>query len=178
MLIGGLDLETTGFDAATGDRIVEVALVKARIGADGRLEIVEEYEQRVNPERPIPADATNVHGITYEMVAACPKWAAVAPVVQKKLVGLDLLVIHNEDFDAPFLAHELLRMGLELPEVQTYCTMKNGRWATYDGKWPNLGELAFACGVDYDPEKAHGALYDIQVMLACYAEGKRRGFYE
>jgi DNA polymerase-3 subunit epsilon len=178
MKIAGLDLETTGFDASTGDRIVEVALVTCTMDEHGRLTPVDEYVRRVNPERPIPAEATNVHGITYEQVAACPKWIAVAPEVQRRLRGLDKIIIHNEDFDAPFLAHELLRMELELPEVQTYCTMKNARWATYDGKFPNLGELAFALGVEFDPSKAHGAEYDVLKMLECYAEGRRRGFYE
>lgn len=35
--------------------------------------------------------------------------------------------------------------------------MENGRWATYDGKSPKLGELCFALGIEYDEGSAHAA---------------------
>jgi DNA polymerase-3 subunit epsilon len=52
------DLETTGVDTAK-DRIVEISMVKVLV--DGTKQI---KTRRINPEMPIPAEATAVHGIT------------------------------------------------------------------------------------------------------------------
>ena len=60
------DLETTGTDISK-DRIVEIAILK--LHPDGSKETL---ESRVNPEMPIPAEASAVHGITNEMVAEVP----------------------------------------------------------------------------------------------------------
>ena len=54
------DLETTGVDSAK-DRIVEISMVK--VMPDGE-EIVK--TRRINPQMPIPAAATEIHGITDE----------------------------------------------------------------------------------------------------------------
>ena len=81
-------------------------------------------------------------------------------------------------FDGPFIAAELNRIGVNVPDVHSFCTMENARWACPDGKLPRLGELCFAMGVDYDPAKAHAAEYDVQVMMDCYFKGLLRGFYQ
>ena len=60
------DLETTGTDISK-DRIVEIAILK--LHPDGSKETL---ESRVNPEMPILAEASAVHGITNEMVAEVP----------------------------------------------------------------------------------------------------------
>ena len=52
------DLETTGVDTSK-DRIVEISMVK--VGVDGTKQV---KTRRINPEMPIPAEATAVHGIT------------------------------------------------------------------------------------------------------------------
>lgn len=68
-----LDTETTGVDPAT-DRVVEVAAVRMVRG-----EVIEAPWARVNPGRPIPAEATAIHGITDAMVAQAPTMAELAP---------------------------------------------------------------------------------------------------
>ena len=50
------DLETTGVDTSH-DRIVEISMVK--VGVDGEKQV---KTRRINPEMPIPAEATAVHG--------------------------------------------------------------------------------------------------------------------
>ncbi|MFX8848620.1 3'-5' exonuclease, partial [Acinetobacter baumannii] len=57
-----LDLETTGINIST-DRIVEIAIVKINI--DGTKQV---KRKLINPQMPIPAGATEVHGITDDMV--------------------------------------------------------------------------------------------------------------
>lgn len=175
MILTGLDLETTGLDYEKGHEIIEICLL--HYDSATRQE-VGGYTTRVYTERPIDADAQAVHGIANADLKGEPLWSLVAPKVIYQLKDTGSLVIHNADFDYPFLDHELKRAGfsagLMLP---TYCTLKNGRWACFDGKSPKLQELCFALGVPYDPALAHAARYDVERMMACYFKGVDRGFF-
>lgn len=173
------DIETTGLKQDDGHRIIEVALsCWAFDTATGdRRKIGKPYIQRINPERPIDPGAEAVHKISLSDLRGKPKWAAVAPIVGKILGKTDIFVAHNAQFDAPFLALELVRAGMAMPNFDVYCTMENGRKATAMGKVPNLGELAYACGFDYDTEEAHSALYDTQLLENCYWVGVDNGLF-
>jgi len=96
--IAVLDTETTGFDPAEGHVLVEVARVEIAGGVIG-----ETWSSLVRPGRPIPPDATAVHGITDAMVASAPTAAELGPEL---LAGIAdrTLVFHNAAFDLPFLA--------------------------------------------------------------------------
>jgi DNA polymerase-3 subunit epsilon len=172
MRVVGLDLETTGLELEKGHRICEAALLTYE---DGRL--IETFEQRINPERPIDPGASNVHGIMFEDVAECPKFSEVAQQIIDRLKAADVVVIHNASFDAPFIGTELMQAGFELPQMNIFCTLENGRWATPNGKAPKLGELCFALNVPYDEERAHSAAYDVSVMMSCFYKGVERGFF-
>lgn len=176
MRITGLDLETTGLDAEDGHRIIEVCLVEYDLDTRKRLAVCEEY---VNPERSIPVESFEIHGISSSKVAGKETWKVIYPKhVKPILERADKLIIHNADFDSVFLAHEILRIGHDIPDVDAFCTMENARWATFNGKAPNLGELCFALDVEYDPEKAHSAVYDVDVMMKCLFKGLDLGFYD
>lgn len=96
-----------------------------------------------------------------------------------KLRKCEYCVIHNKDFDLPFICRELeAALGRKVEEPPAFCTMTNGRWATFEGKYPNLGELCFALKVPYNSSSAHAARYDIERMMDCYFAGLKRGFYE
>jgi len=99
-----LDTETTGLDPAQGHELVEVAWV----ALDGG-EIGESWSTLVNPGRPIPADATAVHGISDLMVRDAPGPAVVAAELESRCAGRTL-VFHNAAFDLPFL-DVLMRRG-------------------------------------------------------------------
>lgn len=174
MLIAGVDTETTGFDATAGHRMVEIAIVTYDFATR---KMVDNYTQRIDPDRSIPAAAQAVHGIAYEDLVGMPKWEDIASIVRAKLDAASVVVAHNMGFDGPFIGNELLRVGETLPGFEPFCTMENARWACPDGKYPKLGELCFALGVPYDPASAHGASYDVEVMMACFWAGLDRGFY-
>jgi DNA polymerase-3 subunit epsilon len=175
MKIIGLDIETTGLKQEAGHRIIEIAMLTYDAESEALLDT---FVQRIDPERAIDPMAQKVHGISYEELVGCPKWPEVAPRVADKLNGADLMVVHNLSFDQPFIAGELRRIGIKAPSVPGFCTMRNGRWACFNGKFPKLGELCFALSVAYDKEKAHGAEYDVEVMMQCFFEGVRRNFYK
>ena len=102
-----VDTETTGFDPSAGHELIEVACVPITDGALGAPD--QSWSSLVRPTRPIPADASRVHGITDAMVADAPAPAAVAAELQRAC-GDAPLVLHNARFDLPFLA-ALLRAG-------------------------------------------------------------------
>lgn len=101
------DLETTGTRIGK-DRIVQIGII--RLLPNGTRE---SYQTLVNPEMPIPAEATAVHGISDSDVADAPTLGAVAGVVLDELAGCDLSGFNVLRFDIPFLTEELHRVGYD-----------------------------------------------------------------
>lgn len=176
MIIMGYDSETTGFSQPDGHRFVEVCFRGYDLATrDCKIS----YKQRINPMRTIPAASYNVHGISAADVAGMPTWEVAAPKVIEVINQADILVAHNGDeFDAPFFRGEFKRVGLVMPEKPQIDTMKGARWATPNGKLPNLGELTFACDVEYDEKKAHGAEYDVDVMMQAFFKAYDLGYFK
>lgn len=176
-IITGLDLETTGLSQENGHRIIEVAVYLYDLDSE---RLLGKYVQRINPKRNIDPKAQAVHGIGFEELSDCPDWEEVAPKINKIMQKSQIVVAHNGvGFDLPFIVGEFLRVGLPIPsDVLIFDTMLEGRWATAMGKNPNLGELCFACGVEYDPSQAHGAGYDVQVMMDSFFVGFKKGFFK
>ena len=102
------DLETTGVDTAK-DRIVEISLVK--VMPDGE-EIVK--TRRINPEMPIPAEATAIHHITDEDVKDCPTFKQIAKSLYQFMTGCDFGGFNSNRFDLPMLVEEFLRVGVDV----------------------------------------------------------------
>jgi DNA polymerase-3 subunit epsilon len=101
------DLETTGINVAK-DRIVEIAVLKVYPNGNK-----ESHTWRVNPEMPIPAESSVIHGITDEMVANEPTFAQLAPKVYNLIKDSDLGGFNSNRFDIPLLAEELLRAEVD-----------------------------------------------------------------
>ncbi len=176
MIFTGVDLETTGIEHAKGERIIEISLIK--VDSTNWDQAWQSYDSRCNPRRAIGAGATAVHHITDEMLESEPYFEDIADDILNFISGTDVLIAHNMGFDGPFLASELDRIGKDVAgSPQLFCTMQNGRWATAIGKLPRLEELCFACGVTYDPDKAHAASYDTSVMMHCLRKGLENGWY-
>ena len=101
------DLETTGI-SITKDRIVEISILK--VNPDGS---EEKKTWLVNPEIPIPAVVTAVHGITDEKVANEPTFNELAKEVNTWIKDSDLGGFNSNRFDIPLLAEEMLRAGID-----------------------------------------------------------------
>ena len=100
------DIETTGL-SKIDCKIIEIGAVKIRNG-----QIIEVYDEFINPECPIPQEITELTSITDEMVAD----ARTVDVVLSeflKFVGNSLVVAHNADFDTGFIRIAAERLGLE-----------------------------------------------------------------
>lgn len=145
------DLETTGINIAK-DRIVELSFLK--VHPNGKEEI---RSRRINPEMPIPAEATAIHGITDEDVKDCPTFRQVAKSLADHLEGCDLAGFNSSRFDVPLLAEEFLRAGVDfdmskrkLVDVQII----------YHKKEPRTLEAAYKFYCDKELDNAHSAEAD------------------
>jgi len=105
--IAFIDLETTGTNLAT-DRIVELAIV--RVAPDGTKQV---KRRLINPLIPIPAEVSEIHGITDEMVKNAPSFKQVANEVKQFIEHCDLGGYNSNRFDIPLLVEEFLRSGLD-----------------------------------------------------------------
>ncbi len=171
-----LDTETTGLDVMAGHQIIEVAI--AIFSSNDRVSFTklgDTWVQRIKPTVAIDPGSQAVHGIDLKDLRGEPTWDVVAPKVHKLLGMCDVVVAHNAEFDMAFLAVELNRAKLPLPDIQVFCTIENGIGTTALGKKPNLRELCWAFGIDYDEDAAHAADYDVDVLSAALFEGVRRG---
>jgi DNA polymerase-3 subunit epsilon len=101
-----IDLETTGTNP-TNDRIVEVTVLK--INQDGSEKLISTL---INPEIPIPPDATKIHGITNEDVAGKPQFKQYAKGINEFLLDCDLCGYNIKKFDLPMLEAEFQRAGI------------------------------------------------------------------
>ena len=101
------DLETTGLNT-TFDRIVEISIL--RVNVDGT------EEQRtwlLNPEMPISAEASSVHGYTNEMVKNQPTFREKAKEIAQFIGNADLAGYNILKFDLPMLMEEFLRVDYD-----------------------------------------------------------------
>ena len=101
------DLETTGVNIAK-NRIVEISVLK--VYPNGK---EEQKTIRVNPEMPIPKEASEVHGIYDEDVKDCPTFREIAKDLAHYMEGCDLGGYNSNRFDIPLLAEEFLRVGVD-----------------------------------------------------------------
>ncbi|MBU2939499.1 3'-5' exonuclease [Lacinutrix sp. C3R15] len=101
------DLETTGVNISK-DRIVEIAILK--VYPDGK---EESKTWLVNPEMPIPAEVTAIHGISDKDVADKPTFKELAKEINTVIKDSDLGGFNSNRFDIPLLAEEMLRAGVD-----------------------------------------------------------------
>ena len=102
-----IDIEATGSNVAT-DRIVEIAIIKTM--PDGNRTVKRKI---INPQIPIPAAITEIHGITNEMVKDAPVFKQVAQEIKQSLDGCDLACYNAYRLDIPMLVEEFLRADVE-----------------------------------------------------------------
>lgn len=160
-----LDTETTGFDPETGDRIVEIGGVELF----NHLPTGRTYHQYINPERPMPQEAFEVHGLGDDFLRDKPVFARIGQEFVD-FVGDAKLVIHNAAFDMKFLNFELKRMGLGvIPWERAVDTLAIAR-QRFPGSPASLDALCRRFGVDNSRREKHGALLDSEILAEVYLE--------
>lgn len=160
-----LDTETTGFDPQSGDRIVEIGAVELNNHvATGRT-----YHQYINPERAMPQEAFEVHGLGDDFLRDKPKFAEIGQAFLD-FVGESKLVIHNAAFDMKFLNAELGWIQLpQLPWEQAIDTLAIAR-KRFPGSPASLDALCRRFNIDNSSRTLHGALLDSEILAEVYLE--------
>jgi DNA polymerase-3 subunit epsilon len=160
-----LDTETTGFDPETGDRIVEIGAVELY----NHLPTGKTYHQYINPERAMPKEAFEVHGLGDDFLRDKPVFANIGQAFLSFIADAKL-VIHNASFDIKFLNAELKWMNLPLiPREQAIDTLAIAR-SKFPGSPASLDALCRRFGIDNSSRTLHGALLDSEILAEVYLE--------
>lgn len=173
-----LDTETTGFEPADGDRIVEIGAIELL----NHMPTGRTYHQYINPKRSMPVEAFGVHGIGPDLLAEPrppekgevtlkdkPVFADIAQAFVD-FVGDAKLVIHNAAFDMKFLNAELGWVNRKLlPMDQALDTLAIAR-KKFPGSPASLDALCRRFGIDNSNRTLHGALLDSEILAEVYLE--------
>ena len=169
-----LDTETTGFEPDQGDRIVEIGAVELF----NHVPTGKTYHQYINPERSMPQEAFEVHGLGDDFLRDKPVFSEVAQAFVD-FIGDAKLVIHNAAFDMKFINAELgwLKMA-SIPFDRAIDTLAIAR-RKFPGSPASLDALCRRFGIDNSARTLHGALLDSEILAEVYLEligGKQPDF--
>ncbi|CAM5774137.1 DNA polymerase III subunit epsilon [Bosea minatitlanensis] len=160
-----LDTETTGVEAHNGDRIVEIGCVElVNHCPSGRT-----FHVYINPERSMPVEAYNVHGLSEEFLSDKPVFAAVAQDFAEFIAGAKL-VIHNAAFDIGFINMEFKRLGMAPVEPAFVVDTLSMARRKHPGASNSLDALCSRYGIDNSRRTKHGALLDSEILAEVYIE--------
>ncbi len=160
-----LDTETTGLDPYTGHRLVEIGAIELI----NHLPSGRYYHQYINPERDVPQEAFDVHGLSNEFLSSKPVFKNIATEFLE-FIKDGLLIIHNAPFDLKFLNAELSWINsTPLSSEQVIDTLVLARKQFPMG--PNsLDALCRRYGIDNSRRDKHGALLDSELLADVYIE--------
>ena len=147
------DVETTGLSSVY-DRIIELAAVKMREG-----EVVDTFEEFINPGHALSAFTTELTGITDAMLADAPSEESVLRRFMAFCEGA-VLVAHNASFDIGFINKGYERIGELATNLPVIDTLELSRLVNPDLKSHRLNVLAKHYGIVL--EQHHRAVYDSQ----------------
>ncbi len=156
-----IDTETTGRDPAL-DRVVEVGCVVWHNGS-----VVSRHDWLVNPGRPIPTEAFEVHGISDQDVADKPAFADVAQEILAAM-RLGAPLAYNAEFDRAFLHAEFARCEVNIEDpppaarkgIEWLDPLTWARELQKDEKSKSLGDVCERLGIDIG--RAHRATDDAE----------------
>jgi DNA polymerase-3 subunit epsilon len=160
-----LDTETTGLDPFDGHRIVEIGCVElVNCIPTGRV-----WHCHLNPERDMPYQAFEVHGLSTDFLRDKPRFAELADDMLAFIEGA-MLVMHNAIFDFGFLNAELDRLArppLVWDRVVDTLALARRR---HPGAPCSLDALCKRYDIDLSQREKHSALLDCRLLAAVYAE--------
>jgi len=160
-----LDTETTGLNAANGDRIIEIACLELT----NHIPTGRQFQRYLNPERLVSADAFAIHGLSDAFLADKPRFAEILAELEA-FIQDSPLVIHNAEFDIGFINAELARIERPpLDPTRAVDTVQIAR-RKFPGAPASLDALCKRFGIDNSARTKHGALLDVELLAEVYLE--------
>lgn len=167
-----IDVETTG-GRPNFDRVIEIAIVVY----DG-VEIINQYDTLIHPERSIPYNITQITGITDEMLTDAPKFYEVAKDIVQLTEG-KIFVAHNVRFDYQFIRHEFQRLGFSFVRKQL-CTVRLSRKVFPQLRSHSLDSMSRYLGISID--RRHRALDDtlatVKILETALQKGQENTLFD
>lgn len=168
-----LDVETTGLDYKSGDKIVEIGCVELiDLIPSGKT-----FQIYINPLRKMHKEAEEITGITNEFLKDKPIFSQIADEFLNFVDGGNL-VIHNAPFDIGFLNNELGMCEKPLfnleDTIDTYLMARR----KFPGAPASLDALCKRFNVSLESRSVHGALIDCFLLAEVYINlmgGKQSG---
>ncbi|OGY68699.1 MAG: hypothetical protein A3B94_01965 [Candidatus Jacksonbacteria bacterium RIFCSPHIGHO2_02_FULL_43_10] len=155
------DLETTGLSVNL-DRIVEIAYLKIRPdGATFKGDLL------LNPEMPIPAEASAIHGITDEKVKGQPSFKDKAEELWEVFKDAHYSGFNVFGFDLPILKREFLRVGLDFNYADARVIDAK---IIYHHMEPRTLSAAYKFYCQKEHAEAHNALADVEAAAKILAK--------
>lgn len=169
-----LDTETTGLKPGDGHRIVEIGCVELHNHVSTGIT----YHQYINPDRAMPTEAFQVHGLSEGFLSDKPSFAEIVGEFLE-FIGDSRMIIHNASFDMGFINAELKAVGFaSIPMSQATDTVRMAR-DKFPGAQASLDALCRRFNIDNSARTKHGALLDAELLAEVYLElmgGRQRGF--
>src|SRR5690554_2170741 len=161
-----LDTETTGFEPQEGHRIVEIGAVELL----NHLPTGRTFHAYMNPQRPMPTEAFDVHGLGDEFLRDKPLFTHIVDEFLAFIGEEARLVIHNASFDMRFLNAELHWCKRKpLAPQRALDTLAIAR-KRFPGSPCSLDALCRRYGIDNSARTKHGALLDSEILAEVYLE--------
>jgi DNA polymerase-3 subunit epsilon len=158
-----IDTETTGLDAHEGHRVVEIGCVEL-IDRTPSGKIFHCY---INPEREIPREAVEIHGLTTKFLRDKPKFNQIDHDFLAFISDAPLIA-HNAEFDRRFINSELIRLWHpQIPPERMVDTLALAR-QRHLGARHTLDALCKRYGVSLVGRTKHGALLDAELLALVY----------
>jgi len=156
------DFETTGFNAGGGDSIIEIGAVKLKNG-----EIIEKYDELINPGRPLPKRITEVTNITDEMLTGKRnEEEAVKQFIE--WIGDLPMVAHNAKFDCSFLEMAYSKYNLGEFQNTVIDTLELSRTLDSNFGRHSLSALVKRYDVEFDENAHHRGDYDAEATALVF----------
>jgi DNA polymerase-3 subunit epsilon len=159
------DTETTGLDPVQGHRLVEIGCVELV----NRFPTGRTFHKYINPERDMPVEAFNVHGLAIEFLKQHGVFHEIADEFLDFVADAPL-VAHNGYFDLAFINSEL-----DLAKRQVFArdriidTLMLAR-RKHPGQSNRLDDLCLRYKIDNSKRTKHGALLDAELLAEVYIE--------
>lgn len=164
------DTETTGLHPGF-DQLVEIAACRFKNG-----EVIDTFQTLVNPERDIPQEAIDVHGITEAMVEGAPT-AGEAVAAFLEYLRDDALIAHNAPFDENFISFNCHRSGIVPSDNPIYDTLLLSRRLFPGLRSYGLASLTQVFEIRHDVK--HRGMPDVMgtrgVFMECVSKLERQG---